>query len=432
MMNFQDAFSILNQEQNIIFSFRSIIAREFPNTLKALKIIEHDCASNKRRKGYSLEKVENKKLGFVYYARYSCQGKKIKFNTRTNIKEEAEKFASENKERLIEQYIRSHDAKMYDILERFYAPNSEYLLCEEKRNHTISERCRKDYYAIINNKFVPFLKERNVKGFAEVTNNLLSDYQDYLLKGKVKPQTANNNYKALKRIFKYAARKGIVKENPCESVHYIPVHKGDQTARGCHELEKLKGAFDRKWKDELSYLLCLIIYTTGLRNSEIKRVAMDDIIKIGNCNFIDIKESKTPSGIRMVPLHDFTYKKIYEYCHKKGLKGPLFCGCRPETFAKANEELAKKIKVGEEKLKKENITFYSGRHCWKTMMNAGGLGEDIEEVFMGHTVSGNVAKLYNHRDKQGKGRVVAKAKQVYKIIDQYILRSDGKHKKAPA
>jgi len=66
------------------------------------------------------------------------------------------------------------------------------------------------------------------------------------------------------------------------------------------------------------------------------------------------------------------------------------------------------------------------------MMNAGGLGDDIEEVFMGHTVSGNVAKLYNHRDKLGKGRVIAKAKQVYKILEQYIFGSGGKHKKAPA
>jgi len=432
MMGFQDAFAILNKGQNSITSIKGLIASEFPKTLKALKIIDQDCASDKRRKGFSLEKVESKKLGFVYYARYSWQGRKIKFNTRTNIPEEAEKFALENKERLIEQYVRSHDARMYEILGQFYKPNSEYLLCEEKRNHTISELCRKDYHAIVANKFVPFLRARNVKSFNEVTPNLLSDYQDFLLKGKVKPQTVNNNYKALKRIFKYIFRKGIIKANSCESVHYIPVHKEDQAVRGCHELDKLKNVFDRKWKDELSYMLCLLIYTTGMRNSEITKVAMDDIIKIGACNFVDIKESKTSSGIRQVPLHEFTYKKIYEYWHKNRIKGALFAGCRPEAFSKANEELAKKLKIDGGELKKENITFYSGRHFWKTMMNVGGLGEDIEEVFMGHMVSSDVAKLYNHRDKQGKGRIIAKAKQVYKILDHYIFGCKGKNKKAPA
>jgi hypothetical protein len=37
----------------------------------------------------------------------------------------------------------------------------------------------------------------------------------------------------------------------------------------------------------------------------------------------------------------------------------------------------------------------------KTMMNAGGLGEDIEEYFMGHKTSGDVSKRYNHKGRQG-------------------------------
>jgi len=423
MMNFQEAFSAINNGKDSILSLTSFIASEFPSTLKALKLIDQDCIRGRRRKGYNLVKVENKKHGHIYYARYSYQGKMLptKFNTHTNVLSEAEKFAIENKARLVERYVRSHDAKMYDILEQFYQPNSDFLLCEEKRNNKISERSRKDYYRIVVHKFIPFLREKGAKVFDDITHNLLSDYQDYLLKSRIKPQTANNYYKALKRIFRYAVRKGILKEDPCETVHYITVHREDQEIRGCHELDKLKGAFNRQWKDELSYLLCLLIYTTGMRNGEIMKVTLDDIIKIGGCSFIDIKASKTPSGIRLVPLHNFTLKKITDYFQKKGLNEAPFSGCRPETFSKANEELAKKLKVSGEELAKENITFYSGRHYWKTMMNAGGLGEDIEEIFMGHLVSNDVSKLYNHKDKQGKDRIVKKAKQVYKILDQFIF-----------
>jgi len=421
MMTFQDAFASLKKEQSTITAARSLITSEFPMTLKALKIIDTDCANNKRRKGYNLQKVENKKFGQVYYVRYSYQGKLIKFHTHKDNLEEADIYARENKKRLIERYARSHEAKTYTILEKFYEENSEYLLCEEKRNQRISGRIRKEYSAVIKNRFIPFLKKKNIKLFGEITPHILEDFQDALLAEKLKPQSVNNVFKAVKRVFKYLLRKGIIKDNPCDFVHYIPVHPEDQEARGCYELEKVKGVFNRRWKDELSYLLCLLVYSTGMRNSEITKMAMEDIINVGGCLFIDIKESKIPSGVRMVPLHNFAYGKIKKYCSKKDPKGPVFGRCRPSAFVKANKELAVKLKVDEEELWQENISFYSGRHFWKTMMNAGGLGEDIEEIFMGHIVSGNVAKRYNHRDKQGKERIAKKARQVFKILDQHLF-----------
>ena len=156
MMNFKEVFVLLNKRQNSITSIRSLIANEFLSTLKALKIIDSDCTKNKRRKGYNLQKVESKKYGQVYYVRYTYQGKLIKFHTHKDNPEEADKFAKENKERLIEQYARSHDAKIYIILEQFYEDNSEYLLCEEKRSQKISDRIRKEYHAVIKNRFIPF------------------------------------------------------------------------------------------------------------------------------------------------------------------------------------------------------------------------------------------------------------------------------------
>jgi integrase len=83
---------------------------------------------------------------------------------------------------------------------------------------------------------------------------------------------------------------------------------------------------------------------------------------------------------------------------------------------------------GRAELRAERITFYSGRHFWKTLMNAEGLGEDIEEVFMGHKVSGDAAKRYNHRDKQGRALPARKAKKVFAIPDRRVFR--GKKEKA--
>jgi len=40
---------------------------------------------------------------------------------------------------------------------------------------------------------------------------------------------------------------------------------------------------------------------------------------------------------------------------------------------------------------------------------------------MGHKVSANVAKLYNHRDKVGQERIAKKAKQVFSILDRCLF-----------
>jgi hypothetical protein len=75
-------------------------------------------------------------------------------------------------------------------------------------------------------------------------------------------------------------------------------------------------------------------------------------------------------------------------------------------------------------LKDEKITFYSGRHFWKTVMNAGNLGKEAEEWFMGHKVTRDVEKRYCHKDKQGKSVMLNKAKIICDILDQYLFGAE--------
>jgi integrase len=224
-------------------------------------------------------------------------------------------------------------------------------------------------------------------------------------------------------IFDHLIQEGQVAVNPCKSL--ITLKIGDEQIRGCYEIGRLKGVFNKKWKDEFSYLLCLVIYTTGMRNSEIERMRVDDIIEIDKIHFINITESKTKNGIRIVPLHDFAYRKLTAYIRKTGGKDLIFndgkrkrLGSGP--YDNANLELAKFTKYSVERLEKENITFYSGRHFWKTLMDSENLG-DVEEYFMGHKVSGDVAKRYNHRDKQGKKKLLERTRRVFQILDKYVF-----------
>lgn len=403
-------------------ALKNYINREFPTLMKALRLIDADYSEPKRRKGFNLMKRENKKRGFLYYVRYSHGGKMLpsKWNTHTNILEEAEQFARDNRDRLVERYLQEHDKRGFELFEQFYEKNSKFLACEEKQNRPLSETTRRNYHSIITERFIPFMKSRRINSYKGIDVKMISDFQDHYLAKGIKPQTVNDYLKAVRRIYTYLIRKGHISENPCLNLKNIPVSQRDKKERGCYELEKIKGVFEKRWPDRKLYLLCLLIYTTGMRNGEIGKIRMKDIIIMNGCRFIDIKESKTGNGVRLAPLHEKVYRKLKEYAVGKPPEERIFKNCTSVTFSKANFELARILKMAET-VEKQNITFYSGRHYWKTLMNSQGLGEEVEEIFMGHKVSNDVSKLYNHRDKQGKRHIIKKAGQVFSILDKQLF-----------
>jgi integrase len=413
------------QQGRDIESLRLFMNNNFPDTIKALRQIDFEHTRPKRRKGFNLVIMDSKKYGRRIYARLSYEGKTLptKFNTHTGDEKEAESYVLKNKERLIEGYLSRKDGRMYKTLECFYDGEQDNL----------SDRCRKEYGAVIRNKFIPFLKQEKIYEFKQITKIALNKFQDALLKTGItgnkkeyepmRPQSVNNNMKAVRKIFETLTRQNITEKNTCDLVRDLPVKEDNRSPRGCYELERIKDVFNRKWKDELSYLLCAIIYTTGMRNGEIKRIKMNDMQLMDGCRFIKIKQSKTENGIRLIPLHRSLYEKIKIWGVKnKTGENPLF-DVHAGKFNRANNELARRLKVSDEELERENITFYSGRHYWKTLMSAEGLGEDIEEVWMGHKVSGSVKKLYNHRDKQGRTRMVKKARQMFSILNRFIFKT---------
>jgi integrase len=227
----------------------------------------------------------------------------------------------------------------------------------------------------------------------------------------------------IRTIFDHMVRDGYMAENILNRVDSLKTRPGDYKVVGCYEVGKPDGIFNKPWKDGLSYLLNLLIYSTGMRNSEITSLKPQDIVTINACRFIDVKESKTENGVRLAPLHEFVYEKLAAWVKRNNIKNDaLLLPVKPYTFTKAHLLLGKKLGFDKASLEAQNITFYSGRHYWKTLMNASDLG-DIEEYFMGHKVSKDVSERYNHRDKQGKKRLLTKAREVFKILDKTLFKN---------
>jgi hypothetical protein len=196
-------------------------------------------------KGYTLSKRENKRLGFVYYVRYRHEGKMLpsKWCCHTNNEAEADKFALENRERIIRDYLNRRRGDGLKVLREFYADGSACFAGEEKRGRSLSKQRRGRYRNVMEKKFIPFLRESGIDTCDQITTATLEDFQDYLLRSGVKPQTANDGLKSVRRVFGFLARKKIVAENPCVGIKNFPVKSGDVKKRGCFELGKPRGVF---------------------------------------------------------------------------------------------------------------------------------------------------------------------------------------------
>ena len=426
MMTLQEAVShVMRKEEADIVSLRYRFTSECPKTILALNLLDCRYSEDTKRKGYALVKRGHKKLGFVYCVRYWHEGTMLssKWSTHTNNREQACEFAEAHRDDIISRYLGRNDNGMYRFFKKFYGASSRIYHSECKRNGELSEGRRKRYESVLLNKFLPFLRNKGIASFEKITVHLLDDFQDVLLGEGLKPQSVNDGVTAIHKAFKYLLRKGIVRENPCQMLSPVPEKQADKKTHGCYETGKLKGVFDKRWKDKLSHLLNLMIYTTDMRNSEIRRFSARDIIEIGNCHFIDLKHSKTEHGVRLVPLHETVWRKVTDYAKARTIAEhePIFAGVSSYRFTKAYCDLGKALGFSRDYLKEHNITYYSGRHFWKTLMNACGLGQDVEEIFMGHRVTGDVAKLYNHRDMNGKKLLVKKAREVFKILDRKLF-----------
>jgi integrase len=410
-----------------IDKLRKSYQARFPEALQALKEFDSHFAV-KDPKGFSLSRVASKKHGFLYYVRYLEGGKVIpsRWCTHTNDKASAEQFARDNRERLINAYNFKKNYGLYAILTNYYKEGSSFLETEKGRGRVLGDLTRAKYYNFITKVLIPFLRSQKINDFEEITAPVITKFQNHLLAKGNKPQTINRFLGSLKAVLDYLVMHGTIQENVFEKVVMLKVKKNNIRMRGCYEIEKTKGVFGKSWEDTFSYLLCLVIYTTGMRNSEISKLQVKDLITIDKTRFIDIKKSKTENGIRIVPLHDFVYRKLADYIKKTGKQEDdyIFSSggrvIQSTAYKKACFDMGTVMNMAGPELEKQGITFYSGRHYWKTVMNAEDLG-DAEEFFMGHKVSADVAKRYNHRDKQGKEKLLRKAREIFDILDKRLF-----------
>jgi integrase len=407
-------------------------------TQKVLKIQETENSGENRK--YYLFRRANKKSGYTYYVVYlDPQTNKplpTKYSTHTNDLENAVKWAEQNREKCLENYNGRAELTAF---EAYFCEGSQCLEYEKMDGRELSPKVLKQRQAFMNNHIIPFFQKAKVRYLSQITPIHIKELKNFLRKEKhLTPQTINYNLHSFKKCLMLLKDMGKITYDFSGCSFTQKGSKQAEKKRGIYAIDTLKGVFSKQWENDLSKLLCEVIYFTGIRNSEIQRMRFNDIEKINNVLFLNVRGTKSKNAIRKVPIHPALYNALEKHITENNIDrdAPIFQNVYNDVFRQASFDIGSLLGFTETELLKKGICFYSGRHTFKSVMalaNAEKVADidiNYQELFMGHNFNKKELKedgineyAYNHLDTEsiGDALLAKKGKEVLKVIDRYYL-----------
>lgn len=224
-----------------------------------------------------------------------------------------------------------------------------------------------------------------------------------LAEGKA-PHTINGFLGCLRAMFEYAIKNGLRTEqvNPVDGM-YIKNSKKQLKSRDQFYEDDLSEIFD--WKNYKAYatkpdyfwgpLICLY---TGMRPEEITTLEVKNIRQDDGIHFFQVKDAKTPAGVRSIPIHSALIKLgLFDYIDKIKDKEKLFWylknghnGTKKNLSRRFSEYLTT---VG---VKQDDNCFYSLRHTVITRLVARNVNNSTIYVLSGHVSDKSAHYNYLH------------------------------------
>jgi integrase len=463
--------------------------------------------------GFYLLKIPstNYKSGFYYAVKYKdFESKKwlsTKTSTNTDNETLAKAYAIENRERIIKEY-KEHAEKLhkkndgkefYRMLEEYYTADSKYLKDDYANNKRIvTKKNRTEYNGVIKTYFIPYFKENKINSIQEITRSVYSGLKLYLQNVKNKKgenlstKSINNYLIILNRIFQYHERNEIISKLPySKGTGILKISKEEKANSKKPQIlptDKLKGIFGFKMgkihkKREntlLNYTLSLIGLTTGMRDSEIGRIKVSDIIYVKEEDYFYLKaynhkteyyNVKETDEYRKIPLHPFVVEALKKYIKEKNIGKNDYIFGTPKlnddtkqidgyldqskthksimylyTYLQLKEAIMKigieteterfNELVDDEKIKKEmnekRIVFYSLRHTFNTLCVLHRFNDtdttrddNIIDYFMGHKMASKMMENYTHINKADSRTFYdTYGKFLIEMLDKFIFVSE--------
>lgn len=158
-------------------------------------------------------------------------------------------------------------------MEMFVAEFLDYLSSEKRYSpHTLQA------YSTDISSFVLFVKEYEVNEPQEVTSMHIRSWMAELVSNSIEPRTVNRKLSSLKTYFTFLKSTGNVELNPAYAIRSLPVGKKNPSV---FEADKLITYIRELPKHDFGtmrdYLLLVMLYSTGMRRSELIQLKESDL-----------------------------------------------------------------------------------------------------------------------------------------------------------
>lgn len=432
--DFEKDFIGFNADMLNNFAVKLLALYETQRVIETQKI--ENSGENRR---YYLHKRANKKSGYTYYAVFfdpqTNAPLPTKYSTHTNDFQQAVKWAESNREKCLESY---NGKAELNILEKYFVEGSEYLDYEKKEGRKMSPIVVKQRQAFMKKHITPFFQSVKVRYLNQITPLHIIDLKDSLSKSGLTPQTINYNLSSFKKCLELLRVMGKVSYDFSGCSFTMKGNSEAETERDIFDIPLLKGIFKKRWSNDFSKLLCMVIYFCGLRNSEIQRMRFNDIQKINDVYFLNVRGTKSKNAVRKVPIHPTLYTALEKHIKKNGIDSetPIFENVYNNVFRKACNDMGSILGFTQNDLIEKHICYYSGRHTFKTILSLGNdesignVSVNFQEMFLGHSFNkkqlekeGLKEYKYKHlkAEKIGETLLAEKGKEVFKILTHYYL-----------
>lgn len=275
---------------------------------------------------------------------------------------------------------------MIDINKEIYDYMNYLSLERQLSPNTIDgyRRDLEDFYKFVNKSYRIIFKEDIIK------------YIEYLNK-KVGPKTINRHIVSIKNYFKYLERNDLIKNNPMSDITGLKTPKKMPRVLSVEEVDKL---LDIELKDAYDYrnkAMLELMYSSGLRVSELLNLTINNIDFDMNLVRIFGKGSKE----RIVPISEVATKYLFEYINlyrntliKNKVTDVIFLNSRGNKLSRQGFfKILKQIAL--EKGINREISPHVLRHSFATHLLNNGADLRSIQTMLGHE-NIETTQIYTH------------------------------------
>ena len=244
------------------------------------------------------------------------------------------------------------------------------------------------------NKFNEYIKN---KDFKKIEKKDVISYLDNERKKGMKDRTLSHNLIVIKNFYKYLYRIGEIKESPIQTIELPKLKKALPHVLSVEEVDKILDIELNNKYDYRNKAMLELMYSSGLRISELVNLKIQDIDLSENIVRVCGKGSKE----RIIPIGDYAtnYLKIYinEYRRgfiKKQVNDYLFLNSRGNNISR--QALFKLIKqIIRDKNIKKDVSPHTLRHSFATHMLENGADLRSIQELLGHSDI-STTQIYTH------------------------------------